>query len=34
MSYTEIFAFGKDGNAYMAGAAHNSWRGAMQADRI
>lgn len=30
MSYTEIFAFNKDGNAYMAGVVHNSWRGAMQ----
>lgn len=29
MSYTEIFAFNKEGNAYMAGMARNSWRGAM-----
>lgn len=30
MSYTEIFAFNKSGNAYMAGMVHNAWRGAMQ----
>ena len=29
MSYTEIFAFNKEGNAYMAGMARNAWRGAM-----
>lgn len=27
MSYTEIYAFGKDGNAYLAGEVHNAWRG-------
>lgn len=29
MSYTEIYAFNKKGNAYMAGLAHNAWRGGM-----
>ena len=29
MSYTEIYAFGKDGNAYLAGEVHNAWRGSM-----
>ena len=29
MSYTEIYAFDKDGKAYLAGEVHNSWRGAM-----
>lgn len=29
MSYTEIYAFNKKGNAYMADLAHNAWRGGM-----
>ena len=29
MSYTEIYAFNQEGNAYMAGMVRNSWRGAM-----
>ena len=29
MSYTEIYAFGKDGNAHLAGEVHNAWRGSM-----
>lgn len=29
MSYTEIYAFGKDGNAYLAAEVHNAWRGSM-----
>ena len=29
MSYTEIYAFGKDGKAYLAGEVHNAWRGSM-----
>lgn len=29
MSYTEIYAFNQEGNAYMAGLVRNSWRGAM-----
>lgn len=29
MSYTEIYAFGKDGNAYLAAEVHNAWRGCM-----
>lgn len=29
MSYTEIYAFGKDGNAHLAGEIHNAWRGGM-----
>ena len=29
MSYTEIYAFGKDGNAYLFKEINNSWRGAM-----
>lgn len=29
MSCTEIFAFGKDGNAYLYGTTHNAWRGAV-----
>lgn len=28
MSYTEIFGFDKDGNAYSAGEVQNAWRGA------
>lgn len=30
MSYTEIFAFGKDGNAYLVAMVKNAWLGAMQ----
>ena len=30
MSYTEIYAFDKNGNAYMFGEVQNSWRGAMK----
>ncbi len=29
MSYTEIYGFDKDGNAYLQAEIHNSWRGAM-----
>ena len=29
MSYTEIYAFGKDGNAYLLGMVKNSWGGAV-----
>lgn len=29
MSYTEIYAFDKEGNAHLYGKTHNSWRGAM-----
>lgn len=29
MSYTEIYKFKKDGNAYIIGETKNSWRGAM-----
>lgn len=29
MSYTEIYAFDKEGNAFLADEVHNAWRGAM-----
>jgi len=34
MSYTEIYSFGKDGNAELTEEVHNAWRGAMAIWRI
>ena len=34
MSFTEIYAFGTDGNAHLAGEVRNAWRGAMSVWKI